>query len=135
MYWAYSTDEEERFRPECISNALRRIFEEKSVFEEGVYWAYSTDEKSDSHRNASPTLCVGFSRRNRYSKKECTGRTRLMRRAIYTENPSKDSAFAIAAAVTSAPLNILATSITLSLPLTRLMEVIALSPENSLVTT
>ena len=92
-------------------------------------------KKSDLHRNASPTLCVGFSRRNRYSKKECTGRTRLMRRAIYTENPSKDSAFAIAAGVTSAPLNILATSITLSLPLTRLMEVTALSPENSLVTT
>lgn len=80
-------------------------------------------------------LCEVFSRLDFFSKKECTGRTRLMRRAIYTENPSKDSAFAIAAGVTSAPLNILATSITLSLPLTRLMEVTALSPENSLVTT
>lgn len=27
------------------SNALRRIFEEKSVFEEGVYRAYTTDEE------------------------------------------------------------------------------------------
>ena len=45
MYWAYTTDEEERFTPECKSNALRRIFEEKSVFEEGVYRAYTTDEE------------------------------------------------------------------------------------------
>ena len=58
MYRAYTTDEEERFTPECISNALRRIFEEKSVFEEGVYWAYSTDEKSDLYRKSQQRLGV-----------------------------------------------------------------------------
>ena len=53
-----------------------------------MYWAYSTDEKSDSHRNAYPTLCAGFSRRNRYSKKECTGRTRLMKKSDSHRNAS-----------------------------------------------
>lgn len=58
MYRAYSTDEEERFIPECKSNALRRIFEEKSVFEEGVCWTHSTDEKSDLYRKSKQRFGV-----------------------------------------------------------------------------
>lgn len=58
MCWTHSTDEEERFTPECKSNALRRIFEEKSIFEDGVYWTHSTDEKSDLYRKSQQRLGV-----------------------------------------------------------------------------
>lgn len=88
---------------------LRRIFEDRFASEEGVCWAHSTDEETDIHPNKNSEhafatdersgytpkqraqLCDGFSRIDQLPKKECAGRTRLMRERIYTQTARQET--------------------------------------------
>lgn len=64
---------------------MRRIFEERYASEEGVCWAHLTDERSGYIPKQHAQLCDGFSRTDPLPTKECAGRTRLMRKRIYTQ--------------------------------------------------
>ena len=64
---------------------LRWIFEDRSASDEGVCRTHSTDEGTDIHPNSTSQLCDGFSRTDPLPKKECAGRTQLMRERIYTQ--------------------------------------------------
>lgn len=75
----------ERIYTQTARTTLRWIFENRSASYEGVCRAHSTDEGTDIHPNGASQLCDGFSRTDQLPKKECAGRTRLMRERIYTQ--------------------------------------------------
>ena len=77
--------------PKRRVTTLRRIFEDRSASEEGVCRAHSTDEKTDIHPNGASQLCDGFSRIDQLPTKECAGRTRLMRKRIYTQTARQET--------------------------------------------
>jgi len=70
---------------------LRRIFEDRFASGEGVCRAHSTDKETDIHPNSTSQLCDGFSRIDPLPTKECAGRTRLMRKRIYTQTASQET--------------------------------------------
>lgn len=72
---------------QAARTTLRWIFEDRSAPEEGVCRAHSTDERSGymPEQKQRAQLCDGFSRIDTLPKKECAGRTRLMRKRIYAQ--------------------------------------------------
>ena len=81
----------ERIYTQTARTTLRRIFKDRFASEEGVCRAHSTDEGTDIHPNSASQLCDGFSRTDQLPTKECAGRTRLMRKRIYTQTARQET--------------------------------------------
>ena len=81
----------ERIYIQTARTTLRWIFEDRSASEEGVCRAHSTDERSRYTPKQRAQLYDEFSRTDQLPTKECAGRTRLMRKRIYTQTARQET--------------------------------------------